>query len=199
MKLKLENHPKAKILRASEEVSLEHVDVLKVGLQKLLQTEPKTILLDLTASTSASNEIVFRIGSLNALCMDQSGSLILAGHAEAMFKSPQEALEKIEKGGFSKPVLSLYSRDYILRADEAMLEREKASFETKLKSLEGASTQAGDIQKEITLLKKTKKLLEIQLKDLLTRLPPKKPSLDKDTQSTAIGQAIDVILQKSGY
>lgn len=199
MKLKLENHPKAKILRASEEVRLEHVDVLKAGLQKLLQSDPKTIILDLTGCKVASNEVLFRLGSLHHLCGDAGGSFVLAGHAEAMYKTPQEATEKLDKGGIPKALLQLYAKDYLLRADEAQLEREKAALEGKLKTLEGASNQAGDIHKEISLLKRTKKLLEMQLKDLVVNLPGKKPSLEKDAQASAIQKAVDVILQKSGY
>lgn len=192
MKIKLERAPAQKILHVTEEVSRQNLDVLKAGAAKLVESEPRVVVIDF-AEASVPDFGTFQPDMRNAIS-SRGGAIFFVG-PQAGLDAP--SLAELEKK-LADPLTRLLLIETQLKSAQAALTAKKAELEKQL-----AASQAHDpraAQKQQTTLRKTIAQTEALILDLVKRVTL--PTLAKSPTSHAnlpkVQQVLDEVLKTQG-
>lgn len=192
MKIKLERAPTQKVLHITEDVSRQNLDVLKAGAGKLVEAEPRVIVMNFLEAT---------IPDFGTFIADMRNAVSFRGGA-IFFVGPQAGMDAPNLGDLEKklgdPLARILLIETQLKSAHATLQAKKAELEKQL-----AASQANDpraAQKQQTFLRKNVAHLESLILDLvkkvgmptLAKTPTSHPSLSK------IQQVLDDVLKTQG-
>lgn len=192
MKIKLERLPAQKVLHITEEVSSQNLDVLRAGAGKLVEAEPRVVVM---------NFIDAAVGDLGNFISEMRIAVSSRGGA-AFFVGPQGGTDApslaILDQKLADPLARVLLIEAQLKAAHTMLTEKKRQLETQL-----AGTAAHDprpVQKEQTSLKKMVAQMEGVVMDYAKRVGA--PFFAKTATSHAalpkLHQVLDEVLKTQG-
>ncbi|MCM2323674.1 MAG: hypothetical protein NDJ90_10480 [Oligoflexia bacterium] len=162
MKLKLEVQNAIVILAVSESIAAQQIAVLKAGLNKLIQSGKKTILLDLSdPNLAVAPADVNALAELREWAVDNGAQLMIASAMTGLGDGPtrEETLKLL-----TSPLGRLLLLEGRLRAQLKGLTQRKLELEQKLTSVSAEANSILTLRKENGELKKRIRDLEKQLR-----------------------------------
>lgn len=199
VKLKLEIAGDVTVLSITEAIEPPHVPVLKAGINKLVQSDKKVLLLDLSGLKDGDIQAmsVFQeIAKLQTWAQEMGAQLVIASTMPGL----GQATSRDEGMRILGSVLSrLLAKEAYLRAQLTRLQRQKADYEEKLNT--AASSGALDVKslrREGSDLKSMIGTLEHQIGLLLKERLEPFASEPMKAKLEALNRILTAVLEQEG-
>lgn len=192
MKIKLERAPAQKVLHITEDVSSQNLDVLRAGAGKLVDAEPRVVVLNF--SDAAVADFGNFVSGMRVAVSSRGGAIFFVG--------PQSGMDAPSLGELDQKLADPMARVLLiekqLKAAFEMLTSRKTELQKQLDLSKAHDPRAA--QKEQTGLKKMVEQLEAQVLDYAKRVGV--PFLGKTLTSHAslprLTQVLDDVLKTQG-
>lgn len=199
MKLKLESLESGNevtTLSVSEHIAAEHVPVLKAGINKLLHSDKKTLVLDLSDVDSESfqaPELPTLLTGIKQSAVELGATLVVISQVPGVgdFAKREDAIRHL-----NSPFGRLLLLESKLREQIELAKKHKASLEQQLESAQSSIGELQRLQNENGKIRKKITFLESSLKSRMKNRAEPFESATMKAKREAVEQALVFALEQ---